>query len=292
MEQEPATDARVTVVIATRNRRDELHRTLRNLAGARPPPPVVVVDNGSTDGTADSVRALFPGVALVALDRNAGSAARNIGAALAETPYVAFSDDDSWWAPDALERAADAFDAHPRLGLVAASVHVGDDERPDPINALLARGLGTVPGLPGPRVLGFMACGAVVRVAAFEQVGGFNPMLFFAGEESLLAQDLAAAGWQPCHLPEVRAHHHPSEQRPPASWRRRLEMRNAVLTVWLRRPLGRALAETARLARRAATSAPARGALLDVLRGLPRAIAARHRLPASVERDMRVLEAS
>ncbi|MEY9213231.1 glycosyltransferase [Thermobifida halotolerans] len=290
MKQNRETAGRVTVVIATRNRREELHRTLRRLARLRPRPPVVVVDNASTDDTAESVRALFPETQVVSLARNIGSAARNIGVSLARTPYAAFCDDDSWWEPGALERAADAFDAHPRLGLVAASVSVGEDARPDPINAQLADGLGTVPGLPGPRVLGFMACASVVRVAAFEEVGGFNPLLFFAGEETLLALDLAAAGWEPCHLPEVWAHHHPSTQRPPGPWRRRLEERNAVLTMWLRRPWARALGATAGLARRGLRDAPARQALGDVLRGMPRVLAARHRLPPSVENDMRVLE--
>jgi len=289
--QHRETGGPVTVVVATRNRREELHRTLRMLGRLRPRPPVVVVDNASTDGTADSVRDLFPEVQVVTLARNVGAAARNVGVSLARTPYAAFCDDDSWWEPGALERAADAFDAHPRLGLVAASVRVGEEGRPDPLNEQLARGLGTVPGLPGPRVLGFMACAAVVRVAAFEEVGGFNPLLFFAGEETLLALDLAAAGWEPCHLPEVWACHHPSVRRPPGPWRRRLEQRNAVLTMWLRRPVPRALAATADLARRARADAPARAALADVLRALPRVLAARRRLPPSVEGDLRVLEA-
>ena len=291
MRQHRETGGPVTVVVATRNRREELHRTLRMLGRLRPRPPVVVVDNASTDGTADSVRDLFPEVQVVTLARNVGAAARNVGVSLARTPYAAFCDDDSWWEPGALERAADAFDAHPRLGLVAASVRVGAEGRPDPLNEQLARGLGTVPGLPGPRVLGFMACAAVVRVAAFEEVGGFNPLLFFAGEETLLALDLAAAGWEPCHLPEVWACHHPSVLRPPGPWRRRLEQRNAVLTMWLRRPVPRALAATADLARRAPSDVPARAALADVLRALPRVLAARRRLPPSVEGDLRVLEA-
>ncbi|HEX5740335.1 MAG TPA: glycosyltransferase family A protein, partial [Pilimelia sp.] len=84
--------AAVTVVVATRNRRDTL---LRSLAHHRV--PVVVVDNASTDGTAPAVRAAYPDVCVVPLDRNAGAAARTVGAKLACTPYVAFADDDSYW---------------------------------------------------------------------------------------------------------------------------------------------------------------------------------------------------
>ncbi len=283
--------ARVSVVVATRDRREELGRTLERLTACRPRPPVIVVDNASSDGTGAFVRSQFPDVRVVTLPENRGCAARNVGVALVDTPYVAFSDDDSWWADGALELAADAFDAYPRLGLVAASTLVGDSGRPDPINEQLAEGLPAAgPGLPGPRVLGFLACAAVLRTEAFTSVGGFSDLLFFVGEEALLAQDLAAAGWALCHLPEIVAHHHPSDRRPPGPWRRRLEMRNTVLAHWMRRPVGRAVRETVRLAGTAPAAPEARAALRDVLRDTPRAVLQRRRLPARVEQDLRVLE--
>jgi GT2 family glycosyltransferase len=281
----------VTVVVATRDRRDELRRTLEHLEGLSPAPPVVVVDNGSTDGTVEAVRTGFPDVQLIEQGRNLGCAARNVGVARARTPYVAFSDDDSWWEQGALEAAADAFDAHPRLGLVAAAVLVGPEGRADPVNADLARSpLPADEDLPGPRVLGFLACAAVVRRSAFVQAGGFDPLLFFGGEEALLAQDLAALGWGVCHLPRVRAHHHPSALRPPSAWRRRLEARNALLTAWLRRRPGVALHRTAHAARRSLRDPDSRAALAGALRLLPAAVAARRPLPAPVERDLALLE--
>ena len=76
----PASPARVAVVIATRNRGPELLGTLTRLLTLREQPPIVVVDNGSTDGTAELVRTRCPGVQLVGLRRNQGAAARTIGA--------------------------------------------------------------------------------------------------------------------------------------------------------------------------------------------------------------------
>ncbi|WP_216207397.1 glycosyltransferase [Amycolatopsis aidingensis] len=283
----PSRDARTTVVIATRDRAGELARTLRRLLALRPRPPIVVVDNASTDDTAEDVLATRPDPAAVRLLRlpdNAGAAARNVGVVAADTPYVAFSDDDSWWAPGALPRAADALDRHPRIGLVAARTLVGPGERPDPVDELLAGSpLGTEPGLPGPSVLGFLACSAVVRRSAFDEVGGFSPLLHFGAEETLLAYDLAAAGWVSCYLAEVRAHHHPAARRMAPARRARLERRNHALISWLRRPPAYCVRSAAGLLRDPVAAAGA-------LRRLPRALAGRSPLPSDVERKVRVLE--
>jgi GT2 family glycosyltransferase len=275
----------VSVVIATRNRRPELMHTLAMLGDLPERPPILVVDNASSDGTAEAVRALR-GVSLLRLDRNYGAAARNFGVREVRTPYVAFSDDDSWWEPGALTEAARLLDAAPRLGLIAARTLVGADRAPDPINDAMARS--PLPETYGrPSVLGFLACASVLRTAAFLQVGGFNPLLFFVGEERLLAYDLAAAGWDLCYAPEVVAIHHPSAKRPVS--RVRPELRNALLTAWLRRPLGLALRETARLGRRAATDPEARAALAEAAQRLGPVVRERRRLPGRVERAARLI---
>ena len=115
---------------------------------------------------------------------------------------MAFSDDDSWWEAGALGEAASIFGAVPRIGLVAGRVLVGSDQRLDPTcRSMAASPLGTVCGLP--RVLGFVACGAVVRRTALAEVGGFDDVVGFVGEESALALDLAAIGWEIVYAPHV-----------------------------------------------------------------------------------------
>ncbi len=155
----------VTIVVVTRDRAQTLRETLPRHA----PYPVVVVDNGSADETVAVARAA--GVQVVALGRNAGAAGRTAGVRLATTPYVAFADDDSWWAPDALKRAAAVLDAHPRLAVLAATVLVGPDERLDPVCREMAASP-LAPAAAGPAVLGFVACGAVVRKEAYLEIGG------------------------------------------------------------------------------------------------------------------------
>jgi GT2 family glycosyltransferase len=271
----------------TRDRREQTLNALGHLVALPEAPPVVVVDNGSGDGTAAAVRERFPDVVVIELDHNAGSVARTFGVRALSTPYVAFSDDDSWWQPGALKLAAERFDTQPRLGLLAARILVGPQDREDPLNAVLAASpLRRRDGNPEPALLGFVACGAVVRREAFLTVGGFSEVVFFLGEETVLAQDLDAAGWEVAYVPEVVAHHHPRPGPAPLH-RQRLQLRNDLLSVWLRRPPGVVLRRTALLARLGPLG---RGALLDALRRLPMVAGHRKSLPAATEARMRLLE--
>ena len=274
------TTDQVTVVVMTRDRWPDLSRTL-----SRHEAPVVVVDNGSQDGTPERIRAAYPSVEVVALNTNLGAPARNIGVQRARTPYVAFADDDSWWAPGSLERAAQILDEHPRLGLLAARILVSPDEAPDPVCAEMAASpLGTEPDLPGPSVLGFLACAAVVRRGAFLEVGGFDDVVFFMGEEERVALDLAAAGWGLAYCDDVVAHHEPSEVRDRTARAARAR-RNELLTAVMRRPWGVVL----RTLGRAVSSPVGRRAAVDALSAAWPALRARRVLPAHVEQAREVL---
>jgi GT2 family glycosyltransferase len=285
----PLMRPRTTVVIATRNRRDALAATLERLLELPERPPLIVVDNGSDDGSAAAVRGRFPQVELVELRGNAGAAGRNDGARLARTPYLAFSDDDSWWRPGALAHAADLLDHHPRLGLVAGHVLVGPDGRDDPTCALMARSpLSGDPTLPGLPVLGFIACGTVVRRSSFLAAGGFHPALLTGGEEEPL--ELAACRWALRDVPEVVALHHPSPSRDAAA-RRRVMTRNALWSAWLRRRPAGALRRTLALARAAVADAAARDGALDALRGLPWVLHERRAVPRGLEEAAALLDA-
>jgi len=277
-----STAGRVTVVVMTRDRWPDLQASLPHHEA-----PVILVDNGSSDGTPRLVREHFPDVEVVGLRENHGSVARNIGVQRATTPYVAFADDDSWWTPGALARAADVLDAHPRLAVLAGRMLIGEQERPDPICALMADS--PLPGaddLPGPSVLGFLACGAVVRRDAFLAAGGFDDVVFFMGEEERLALDLATLGWGLAYVDEVVAHHHPSPSRDSVE-RQARALRNRLLTMLLRRPWTVVL--PAVLADLRAGRA-GRLAVWQALVRLPRALRQRRRVPAEVEALRRLLD--
>ncbi len=281
----------VGIVVITRDRRAQLLAALGRLDALPGQPPIVVVDNASTDGTPAAVRARFPHVRLLRLPRNEGAVARNHGVTLLGSRYVAFSDDDSWWEPEALSRAVAVLDAHPRLGLLAAATRVGTGEQPDPLNSVLAGSpLGTAPDLPGPSVLGFLACASVVRRAAFEDAGGFHPLLHFGGEEALLAIDMTARGWGVAHCPRIIARHDPDTvARPDRAARFR---RNELLTAYLRRSWSCAAELTALTARDALRDPRARRALAEALRRLPSALRHRRPVPSWLERDLRAVTAA
>jgi GT2 family glycosyltransferase len=281
-------DSRLGVVVVTRDRLGWLRRTLAQLERLPERPQIVVVDNASTDGTAAAVAREHPEVTVVPLDRNRGAEARTIGAARLDRPYVAFSDDDSWWVPGALARAAAVLHDHPQVGLVAARVLVGEDERDDPTCLAMASSPLGGDGLPGRAVLGFVGCGAVARREALLAVGGFHRRWQIQGEEGLLAVDLARSGWLCLYVPEVVAHHHPSAVRDHAR-RTVLEVRNTLWFAWLRRPLGAVAAITLRTAARGVRDPSARRGLLEAVRGVGWVARERRVVPAELERRMRAV---
>ncbi len=285
-----APEPRVAVVVVTRNRLPELLTSLGHLRALPEKPRVVVVDNASSDGTPQAVCHRYPDVEVIPLEENRGAAGRNVGVRAVDAPYVAFSDDDSWWEAGSLSRAADLFDEHSRLGLLAARILVGPEEREDPTCAEMAASpLPAEPDLPGPPVLGFLACAAVVRRSAYLEVGGFDPRLLIGGEEKLLAADLASAGWGLAYVEDLTVHHHPSTVRD-ARTRRRLTIRNNLWFAWLRRPAPIAVRRTIDLLRILPCDADIRFDLIDALRALPWALRRRRVVPPHVESGLRVLD--
>ncbi|HEV8689489.1 MAG TPA: glycosyltransferase [Ideonella sp.] len=265
-------DPRVSVVVLTHNRPRELEHCLRQLTQLPEQPPIIVVDNASRGpGTALILRH-FPQVQRIRCDRNLGAAARNLGVGRVRTRYVAFCDDDGWWAPGALARAADLMDGDERIGLVAASVRVGAAEQLDPACLRMAQ---------SDALLGFMAGAAVMRTRAFRSTGGFEPRLFLGGEEVLMSLELATRGWRMVYAPHVGSYRHPSPLRD-AEARRRLRVRNRVWVAWLRLPPAAALQETWAAWREARAQNEGWRLAGAALRGLRWVLAERRRISAPV----------
>jgi len=113
---------KLTIVIVSFNVRDVLAECLRSLA-AHPPAlshEVVVVDNGSSDGTLEMIHAAWPAVRTIAIGRNAGfSAANNVGireTAAAGSPWVLLLNSDTIVPAGALDRLVARAEAIPDVG--------------------------------------------------------------------------------------------------------------------------------------------------------------------------------
>lgn len=200
------------VVIVTFDTREVTLECLARLDRGR----AIVVDNGSTDGTADAVAQRFPDAAVVRLERGVGFAeACNRGAAVGDAPLVLFLNSDVLARPGAVDALVGALEE--RGDAVAAGGRLVDPGTDDTQPAYAPQrypGLGTlvarVTGLealrsPAPdRALlderGTIACdqpaGACILVwrSAFDAVGGFDEHFWFWYEDVDLARRLSARG--------------------------------------------------------------------------------------------------
>lgn len=110
----------VTVIVIAHDVRDEVLACLRSIAehAGDVDVEVVLVDNGSRDGTVEAARAAFPETRIVALGRNEGGSARNHGLRIARGRYRMFLDSDAELTPGALVDLVGFLVAHPRVGLI------------------------------------------------------------------------------------------------------------------------------------------------------------------------------
>lgn len=278
-------ERRLAIVVLTHNRRDAVLGALARLTALERPFPVCVVDNGSSDGSAQAIARHFGNVQLVRLPRNMGAAGRNFGVREVSAHYVAFCDDNSCWADGTLSRAITLMDEFPRLGAISARVLPGAAGAD-----ITLPGTAESNGLPGTEVASLTAGACIMRRNAFLAAGGYEPRLSPGGEESLLAMDMQAKGWRLAYVPELVLYRYcvANEPRPalPNS------LRNALWCAWLRRPAISACRETLRQLRRIARDPQLAPGLLDALRGVPWVWRQRRVLPAEVEHKLRRMEES
>ena len=184
----------VTFLISTRNRRGTLLHTLAELAtvGRRGGvlAETVVVDNASTDGTADAVAAAHPDVRLVRLRRNRGACGKNAGLPLARGEIVLFLDDDSHPTAGSVGRMVDHFAADDRLGAAVFTVTLPDSSQECSAYPNVAIG-----------------CGTAFRRSALEEVGGLPDDFFMQAEEYDLSLRLLDDDWDVRRFDDLHVRH-------------------------------------------------------------------------------------
>lgn len=120
---------KVSLIIPTHDRPDLLERTVASARAAGEDVEVIVVDDASTDGTAEVCRRL-EGIRYIRLERNQGVAgARNVGVVASSADYIAFLDDDDLRLPGSLDVQLEALAAHPEAGFVCGAMMLADQTR-------------------------------------------------------------------------------------------------------------------------------------------------------------------
>jgi glycosyltransferase involved in cell wall biosynthesis len=138
---------------------------------------VIVVDDGSTDGTCAALEAWRDRVSYVAQPNGGPGRARNTGIGRARGEFVAFLDADDLWLPHKLERQIEYFDAFPDAGLVHTAVCLGMADA-----GALARATAAVAHTPPRRIYCELfetrteihTLSVMVRRAVLDEVGGFD----------------------------------------------------------------------------------------------------------------------
>jgi len=124
---------RISVLIATRNRRDDLFKTLTAYKKQTyTDVEIVVVDNGSDDGTAEMVRENFPGTVFFRMPDNIVHQALNLGVELSSGDILWRSDDDSFpHSSDAFKGLIELFKKFPEIDIIASNIlNIHGEDRP------------------------------------------------------------------------------------------------------------------------------------------------------------------
>ena len=167
----------ISVVIPVYNRQHTLKRALDSvMQQSSPADEVIVVDDGSTDQSADIVSKHFPQVRLLRQPNKGVSAARNAGIRSASSDWIALLDSDDEWLPQKLATVRDAFGSHPQEVLFHSDeIWIRDGVRVNAMNKHRKRG-GMIFEYCLPLCV-ISPSAAVIHRSVFDRVGLFNEAL-------------------------------------------------------------------------------------------------------------------
>ena len=237
----------VAVVIVSWNRRDLLLACLRSLTQPQDVPfEVILVDNGSEDGSAEAALELarnagFPLRVIRNRENRGFCAANNQGIAAAEAEFIALLNNDAEAEPRFLYWLRAAFEAGAGVGMAAAKILVWEDPRIiDKAGHLIwldgqnrGRGSGQVDAGQFDQIEEVLwpdGCACMYRKSMLDQIGGFDEDLFAYGDDADLGLRARIAGWRCIYTPQAAVRHHRGSTLGVASTRRlTLIERNRVL---------------------------------------------------------------
>jgi glycosyltransferase involved in cell wall biosynthesis len=218
-----------TVVITSKNRKADLATAVQSALEQTAKPEVLVIDDGSTDGTSEMIRERFPTVRLERSEQSAGLIVqRNRGANVAGGEVIFSIDDDAIFStPHVVEQTLAEFTS-PRIGAIAIPfINVNQDQT--------VRQLAPADGRVHVAA-SYIGTAHAVRRDVFLRLGGYREHLFHQGEEGDFCIRLLAAGYVVALGRSDPIHHFESPRRDT----RRMGLygrRNDILFAWHNVPL-------------------------------------------------------
>ncbi len=255
----------VTVLITTRNRKADLRTAIASCMAQTEPVEILVIDDGSTDGTSEMVRREFPAVRVERSEETLGLVLqRNRGARLVTTPLFIILDDDAHFeSPNTVTQTVNDFD-HPRIAVVDIPMLNFIPGEKEPLKSIPEE----IRNSPQRYVKREFHGGvSAFRHDIFMKIGGLRDEVVRQGEERDLSLRLLNAGYV------VRAgradlmHHHPSPSRDFTPWYY-YGRRSEVLMAWWNTPMPQFFVQVAGATVQGLISGLKRGYFIPSVKGL------------------------
>jgi GT2 family glycosyltransferase len=209
---------KLSYVIVSYNRRESLLKTLGILETHTPLSrsawEVWVVDNASTDGSAQAVRTSFPSARIIQRDRNEGVWARSHAFARAAGDYIVLLDDDSYPVGNAVVDSVDHLERHPTCGAVVGRVVLPD---------------GSLEACAIPTVM--ISCAVVLRKSVIDRVGGFRREFFRKAGEYDFSYRIWQAGFSVDRFEDIVYRHDKVLSGRSSHQAHRLDLRNNLILI-------------------------------------------------------------
>lgn len=229
----------VSVVIVTWNRQADVLAAVHSVYDqAYPHVEILVVDNGSTDGTVEALHRAHPEITIIALDHNWGAAAgRNPGIVAAKGDIIFLLDSDASLRSDTLAKVVSKFQSDPGLGIVACKIVNAQTGELDPNSGWIFSERDKAEQDQAFLSYSFCSAGAAIRSEVIERVGLFWELLFIYREEDELSLRVWDADYEVLYYPDARVCHRASPQKRVASSRREyFDLRNSLYIYLARYP--------------------------------------------------------